>query len=444
MSTPPDSTSFSPALEQNVAPSARSETEGSWSESLLKKPLLRTLRRFTLGRLNLELPDGSSEQFGSESGNDGPRATLAVKHPDFFRRCALYGNVGLGESYLLGDWDTPDIRAVLEWFIINLHADETARGSSQRLPGIGFLRFLDRARHRLRPNSPTMSRRNIEEHYDLGNEFYRLWLDPTMTYSAARFSHPAQSLEDAQYAKYDALCRKLKLHSDDHVLEIGCGWGGFAMHAAKNYGCRITCLTISPAQHDEASRRVQEAGLDHLIEIRIQDYRDLQGQFDKIVSIEMLEAVGDEFLETWCQKCHEVLAPGGLLAVQMITVPDCDHAELKRGADFIQRHIFPGSLLLSIGRMNQAMSRTGNLFLHHLEDMGASYVRTLREWHERFNERTDEVQSLGFSEQFIRKWNYYLKYCEAGFATRNISVVQGVYTRPANQVTLHREDGVID
>ena len=188
--------------------------------------------------------------------------------------------------------------------------------------------------------------------------------------------------------------------------------------------------------------RIRAAGLEDRIEICLQDYRDIRGQFDKIVSIEMLEAVGDQYLETWCAKCHEVLAPGGLLAVQMITVPDCDHAELKRGTDFIQKHIFPGSLLLSIGRMNQAMNRTGNLFLHGLEDMGASYSRTLREWHRAFDEKRDEVKSQGFSDRFIRKWNYYLKYCEAAFSTRNISVVQAVYTRPVNFQTLHHENGV--
>ncbi len=443
MSTPPDPTSFSSAVGASLDSAPSRGESATFLETLLRKPLLATLRRFRLGRLQLELPDGTVEQFGSSTEDGGPRARITVRNPDFFRRCALYGNVGLAEAYILGAWETPDIRAALEWFIVNLHADEKARGSSQRLPGIGLLRFMDRIRHRLRPNSKTMSRRNIEEHYDLGNEFYRLWLDPTMTYSSARFTRPDQSLEEGQFEKYDALCRKLKLTADDHVLEIGCGWGAFALHAATNYGCRITGVTISPSQHEEATRRVREAGLEDRIEIRLQDYRDLDGQFDKIVSIEMLEAVGDEFLETWCAKCHEVLAPGGLLAVQMITVPDCDHAELKRGADFIQKHIFPGSLLLSIGRMNQAMNRTGDLFLHDLEDLGASYTRTLREWHRRFNDRLDEARELGFSDQFLRKWNYYLKYCEAGFATRNISVVQGVYTRPANQVTLHREDGVL-
>ena len=415
--------------------------EAGWFDQLLRRPLLKVLGDFELGQLQVEMPDGRMETFGG-APESGPRARVAIRNDEFFRKCALYGNVGLGEAYMDGDWDTSDIRAVLEWFIVNLHASETARGSSQRLRLVGILRAIDRIRHLFRSNTKTMSRRNIEEHYDLGNDFYRLWLDPSMTYSAARYTQPEQSLEAAQEAKYEALCQKLNLTADDHVLEIGCGWGGFARYAAGNYGCRVTGVTISPSQREEALQRIEADGLSDLIEIRLQDYRDLEGQFDKIVSIEMLEAVGDQFLETWCAKCHEVLAPGGLLAVQMITVPDGDHAELKKGADFIQKHIFPGSLLLSVGRMNQAMNRTGSLFLHGLEDMGASYSRTLREWHVAFNREAETVRSLGFSERFLRKWNYYLKYCEAGFATRNISVVQAVYTLPANAVTLHHEDGV--
>jgi cyclopropane-fatty-acyl-phospholipid synthase len=389
----------------------------------------------------MELPDGSQQIFG-DGDSGAPLARIRIHNEGFFRKCALYGNVGLGEAYMDGDWDTPDIRQVIEWFIVNLHADPSARGSSQRLKLIGFLRTIDRIGHRLRSNTKKMSRQNIEEHYDLGNDFYRLWLDPTMTYSSAIYTAPDQSLEEAQRSKYAALCESLELSPEHRVLEIGCGWGGFSLYAAAEFGCRITAVTISPAQHEEATRRVREAGLEDRIEVRLQDYRDIEGQFDRIVSIEMLEAVGDRYLETWCAKCHEVLKPDGLLAVQMITVPDCDHAELKRGADFIQKHIFPGSLLLSIGRMNEAMNRTGSLFLHGLKDIGASYARTLREWHANFNAELDEVRRQGFSDRFIRKWNYYLKYCEAAFATRNISVVQGVYTRPANFDALHREDGV--
>ncbi len=408
--------------------------------SLYRYPLFKVLRSFSCGRLRMDLPEGKSEVFGCQA--DGPQAQITVRNEAFFRRCALYSGIGLGESWMDGEWDTPDLRAVIEWFIVNLHADARLAGNSSRLKRVGFLQLVNRIGHLLRPNSKRISRRNIAEHYDLGNDFYRLWLDPTMTYSSARYTRPDQSLEEAQSSKYQSLCEKLHLRTDDHVLEIGCGWGGFSLHAARHFGCRVTAVTISEAQYQEASRRVRDAGLEDRIEIRLQDYRDIEGQYDKIASIEMLEAVGDRFLETWTRKCHELLKPHGLLGVQMITVPDCDHDDLKRGTDFIQKHIFPGSLLLAVGRMNQAMNRTGNLFLHALEDLGASYARTLKEWHRAFNDKGEEIRALGYPERFIRKWNFYLKYCEAAFATHNISVVQAVYTRPCN-LALHREDGVI-
>lgn len=409
-------------------------------DPVFQKLLLSTLERFKIGRLQLTLPDGSSRHFGR--GEHVPSAELAVNDQRFFRACALHGNVGLGEAYIDELWTTPDIRAVIEWFAINVAADEKLRGSSQRIKLIGVLRWLDRLGHRLRNNSKSGSRRNIEEHYDLGNDFYQLWLDPSMTYSAAKFTRADDNLEQAQRNKYQALCEKLQLSKNDHVLEIGCGWGGFSIYAAAHFGCRITGVTISPAQHEEAKRRVKEQGLEHLIELRLQDYRDITGQFDKIACIEMLEAVGDKYLETWCRKVDQVLKPNGMVAVQIITVPDADHRDLKRGTDFIQKHIFPGSLLLSVGRMNQAFNRTGDLFLHGLEDLGTSYHRTLHHWFNRFNDRLDEVRELGFDDRFIRKWNYYLKYCEAGFASRMISVVQGVYTRPYNAEQLNSNDGV--
>lgn len=401
------------------------------SGGLFRMPVLRTLRRFSVGRLDLGLPGGETIVLGDGS-LERPSAQITVLDEEFFRRCALGGGVGLGESYVAGEWETGDIRAVIEWFILNLHADKKLQGSSQKFRFVGLLRLLDRVGHRLRHNCRTNSRRNIGEHYDLGNAFYKLWLDPTMTYSAARFSAPDMSLEDAQLAKYEALCAKLQLAATDHVLEIGCGWGGFGCHAARSFGCRVTAVTISQAQYHEARSRVREAGLEERVEVRLQDYRDIGGQFDKIASIEMLEAVGHRYHAAWAAKCHALLKPQGLLAVQMITVPDSEYAELRRGTDFIQKHVFPGSLLLSIGRMNSVLQNAGGFFLHELEDLGNGYARTLREWHRNFNAQLDAVRALGFSDCFIRKWNYYLKYCEAAFATRNISVVQAVYTRPCN------------
>jgi cyclopropane-fatty-acyl-phospholipid synthase len=406
--------------------------------SLYQKLLLRAFKSLSLGRLHLHLPGNETVVIGN---GDGPQASLIVKNAAFFRKCVLFGNVGLGEAYVDGDWETPDLRAVIEWFVHNLRSDPTLRGSSQRIRGLGWLKFVNRVWHLLRPNSITNSKRNIAEHYDLGNDFYKLWLDPTMTYSAAKFSSEEQTLEEAQRAKYDALCQKLRLQPSDRVLEIGCGWGGFSIHAAANYGCHVTAVTISKAQYEEAVTRVRDAGLCDKIDVRMQDYRKIEGQFDKIASIEMLEAVGDKYLETYFAKCHELLAPHGLLAFQCITVPDHEFDDLRKGTDWIQKHIFPGSLLLSVGRFNQAINRTGRLFLHNFEDLGAGYARTLREWWVNFNAKLDDVRRLGYNDRFVRKWNYYLRYCEAAFATRNISVVQACYTKPGN-LSLHHEGGV--
>ena len=380
------------------APELASSRESSIRTTLFRKLFQKSLESFEIGSLQLILPNGGPMQFGT--GGHGPQARIEIKDEAFFRKCVLHGGVGMGESWMDGDWETDDLRSVFEWFVLNLHADERLRGSTQRFRLLGFLKAVDRIGHLLRPNSKKTSRRNISEHYDLGNDFYRLWLDSSMTYSCGKFTRENQSLEEAQVAKYQALCEKLRLTGSDHVLEIGCGWGAFSCYLAENYGCRVTAVTISQEQLAEARKRVEEAGLSSLVEIRLQDYRDIEGQFDKIVSVEMLEAVGDRYLETWCAKVHQLLKPHGLLAVQMITVPDCDHADLKKGTDFIQKHVFPGSLLLSVGRMNEALNKTGNLFLHGLEDLGASYVSTLKHWHRNFNDRAGEIRKLGYSERF--------------------------------------------
>jgi cyclopropane-fatty-acyl-phospholipid synthase len=407
------------------------------TQGFAEQMVIRLLGMMPRGGLRMEYSNGVVRYFGQPGESITARVVLR-DDAEFFKRCAFYGNIGMGEAYTDGLWDTDDIAAVISWFIDNMNALQGSDTSSGNLPGVNLLKIVNWFRHLRRENTVDTSRRNIAEHYDLGNDFYRLWLDPSMTYSSARFDGIGQSLEEAQRGKYDALCRKLKLKPTDHVLEIGCGWGGFAVHAARNYGCRITGVTISEAQAAYARQRIADEGLEGQIEIRIQDYRHITGRFDKIASIEMLEAVGDKFHESFFAKCAEVLAPDGLLGVQMITVPDCRYGSLKKGVDWIQRHIFPGSLLLSVGRINQVLMKTGDLFMHDLEDLGADYARTLSTWHMNFNRVRGEVASLGFDEPFIRTWNYYLKYCEAGFATRNISVVQAVYTRPNNPNLHHR------
>ncbi len=416
-----------------VPPQAISHPVSGFAERMVVK----LLEKMPLGGLRIDYADGRVRHFGEP----GARVTARVfvrQDEEFFKRCAFYGNIGMGEAYTDGIWDTDDIAAVISWFIRNVNAMQGADSSSASLPGVNLLKIVNWFRHLRRENTVANSRRNIAEHYDLGNDFYRLWLDPGMTYSSARFERADQSLEEAQTGKYEALCRKLKLVPGDHVLEIGCGWGGFAVHAVRNHGCRVTGLTLSEAQAAYARKRIKDEGLDDRIEIRIQDYRHVEGRFDKIASIEMLEAVGDKFHESFFAKCSEVLTPDGLLGVQMITVPDCGYASLKNNVDWIQRHIFPGSLLLSVGRINQVLLKTGDLFMHDLEDLGADYARTLSTWYDNFNAALDPVRALGFDEPFIRSWNYYLKYCEAAFRTRNISVVQAVYTRPNNE-RLHRQ-----
>jgi cyclopropane-fatty-acyl-phospholipid synthase len=417
---------MNPELSLDLNATGQPAASGGFYESLI----FRGMERMNRGYMEIELPDGRRRTLGDPE--EVIHASIRIRSPQFFKRCMLFGDVGFGESYVEGEWDTPDIERVIAWFLLNTDNSPAQPGSGSRSALINLLRGWNRLRHLGRPNSLSTSRRNIAEHYDLGNDFYSLWLDSTMTYSSAVFTSPGQTLEEAQTAKYNALCRGLRLCPADHILEIGCGWGGFAEHAATKYRCRVTAVTISQAQYDFACQRVRRAGLTGRVEVQLRDYRKIEGRFDKIVSIEMMEALGDKYLDTFAAKIDSLLAPDGIAGLQYITVPDCRHEELKQGVDWIQRHIFPGSLLLSVGRVNQAFNRTCDLFLHALSDHGLSYARTLRLWRDAFNRQLEGVRTLGFDDRFIRKWNYYLSYCEAAFAMRNISVVQAIYTRPNN------------
>jgi cyclopropane-fatty-acyl-phospholipid synthase len=396
----------------------------------LQSHVLRFLADMRHGHLRLTLPDGETHVFGDPHAAD--RATITVRDAAFFRKCILYGDIGFGESYVDGDWDTDNIAAVIGWFLRNAERAPQVSGSRKKAAALNLFRFVNRSYHLLRGNTKSGSRRNITDHYDLGNEFFRTFLDGSMTYSSAYFSRPGMTLEEAQTEKYDRLCRALRLRPSDHVLEIGTGWGGFAIHAARTYGCRITTLTISAEQHALARARVAEAGLADRVDVQLCDYRDAAGVYDKIVSIEMLEAVGHRYFEAFFAQCERLLAPEGLLGLQVITCPDGRYASLRRGVDWIQKHIFPGTLLPSIARLNQAVNRTGEMSLFHLEDMGPHYAATLRQWRANFNREASRILDLGFDRAFLRKWNYYFSYCEAAFAARNISVVQMVYTRPNN------------
>lgn len=417
------------------------------SGGLYQRLTLRAFAQMSSGRLNLELPDGTVHRLGGRTNVQWHATTLApaalavsqgaaihVRRSAFFEKCVLYGDIGFAEAFIDGDWETPDLTAVIAWFVLNVDRSPSLSGSRAKAFGVNLLRAANRLDHLFRPNSRRTAALNIHEHYDLSNEFFRLWLDPSMMYSSARWERPEFTLEQAQRAKNDALCRKLRLTATDHVLEIGTGWGGWSLHAAKNYGCRVTSLTISQKQYDLARQRIANAGLADRVEVRLQDYRDIPAgeQFDKLVSIEMLEAVGHRYLEDWCRVVARALKPDGLMALQFITCADNRYDEVRRGVDFIQKHVFPGSLLLSVNRINGLLASTGGFVLHALDDMSQDYARTLRTWRETFNQRAADVRLLGFDERFLRKWNYYLAYSESAFAMRNISVVQTVHTRPNN------------
>jgi cyclopropane-fatty-acyl-phospholipid synthase len=404
-------------------------------EKIYSKLVLEAFSRARRGELSVTLPDGSRKIFGGEDREI--QVSLKIHNENFYRRCVFYGAIGCAESYLAGEWGTEDLTKTMAWFILNSDFLAGVRTqASRRADGFDLLGKLNRLGHVMRPNSRRKSRDNISEHYDLGNDFFQLWLDPTMTYSAAYYNPPDLTLEAAQRKKWDQLCRKLQLGPKDRLLEIGCGWGGFAIYAATHFGCHVTGATISEEQFREARQRVAQAGIADRVEILFSDYRDLTGRFDKIVSIEMLEAVGDRYAETYFKKISELLAPRGLLGIQTILCPDNQFPILRDGVDFIQKHIFPGSLLLSMRRIAEALNATGDLNLFDYEDMTPFYARTLKVWREGFLEALPRVRELGYDEVFIRKWLFYLCYCEAAFGTRHISVAQIVYTRPDNLAIL--------
>jgi cyclopropane-fatty-acyl-phospholipid synthase len=394
-----------------------------------QKVIIDLLSKMKLGTLNITLPNGEFIKLGN---GEGITANAEIKDPEFFKRCVLYGDIGFGESYVDGLWDTDNITNVIKWFILNIENAPSVSGSNAKNLVLNLLKVANKVYHTKRVNSVEGSRKNISEHYDLNNDFFSLFLDRTMTYSSAYFKEENMSLEQAQLAKYERLCRQLHLKDSDHVLEIGSGWGGNAIYMARNYGCKVTTVTISEEQYKLAKEKVEKENLAHKVEVVLKDYRKLEGQFDKIVSIEMLEAVGAEFYDTYFRKCSDLLKREGILAIQVITCPDSRFESLKNGVDWIQKHIFPGSLLPSVAAINASINKTSDMTLVDLKDIGLHYAHTLNIWHKEFNTKLSEVKKLGFDDTFIRKWNYYLNYCEAAFAMRNINVMQMVYARPNN------------
>lgn len=400
------------------------------SENFYERMVLSLLSKMKEGRLEMALPGGETIGIGEGQGDQVVR--ICVRNNDFFRRCFLYGDIGFGESYVDGDWDTEDIAGVIRWFLLNIENAPAVSGSRVRSFLLNGLKFMNRLYHRKRSNSVNGARKNIAAHYDLNNDFFCLFLDPTMTYSSAYFREAGMCLEEAQRAKYERLSQQLCIKPSDHVLEIGSGWGGNAIYMAGQYGCRVTTTTISGEQYKWVRQRVEEEGLSDRVTVLLEDYRSLKGSYDKIVSIEMLEAVGAKFLDLYFAKCASLLGKEGILALQVITCPDSRFEHFRKGVDWIQKHIFPGSLLPSVGAINNAVNHTCDLTLINLKDLGQHYSATLQAWRRRFNERLDAVRQLGFDDRFIRKWDYYFCYCEAAFDMRHIHVMQMVYTRPDN------------
>jgi len=395
-----------------------------------QKLVCNQLNKMPLGRLNLVLPGGEHLTFGD--GQENLTATITVNDISLFKNVVLYGDIGFGEGYVEGLWETDSITNVIAWVLLNIENAPGVSGSKSQTVAVNVLRFFNKFSQNKRANTLTGSKKNISEHYDLNNDFFSVFLDKTMTYSSAIFNREGMDLEEAQIEKYDRLCRKLNLKHTDHVLEIGSGWGGNAIHMAQNYGCKVTSLTLSIEQQRFAMVRISEAGLSERVQVIVQDYRTISGTFDKIVSIEMLEAVGHQYLESYFKKCNSLLKKDGILAIQVIICPDSRYDSLRNGVDWIQKHIFPGSLLPSVGAINNAVNKTGDLSLVDLKEIGLHYAHTLKIWLEKFNEGLTQIKSLGFDETFIRKWTYYLCYCEAAFRMRNISVIQMIYTRPNN------------
>jgi cyclopropane-fatty-acyl-phospholipid synthase len=386
--------------------------------------VIRRLKSLQGGVVSL-IEQTGTQRLGGGDGDDPLAATLHVTHPRFYRRIATAGALGAAESYLDGDWHSPDLTILLRLLARNLNTADRLRGPLAWFSDLAALLY-----HKLRANTLDGSRANIHAHYDLGNDFFALFLDETMNYSCGIFEHEGATLRDASIAKMDRLCRKLDLKPEDHLLEIGTGWGGLAIHAAERYGCRVTTTTISRQQHDLATQRIAQAGLAHRVTVLLEDYRRLRGQYDKLVSVEMIEAVGHEFLPDYFAACCRLLKPTGLSAIQAINMNDQRYARYRRRVDFIQRYVFPGSCCPSLEAMIGAIRKASDFRMVHVEDIGPHYATTLRQWRLRFLARLDEVRALGCDDRFIRLWEYYLCYCEAGFAERYIGDVQLVLARP--------------
>ncbi|MFI8482927.1 class I SAM-dependent methyltransferase [Pseudomonas sp. NPDC078700] len=390
---------------------------------LLRRGVIRQLRGLSHGFLTIT--EGTQRlEFGDPHASI--RAEINVNDSAVWGMVASSGSIGAGEAYILGHWSSPDLTAVVRVFVTNLDTLDAMETGLARLS-----RPLVQGLHWLNSNTRKGSRKNIAAHYDIGNEMFEQFLDSTMMYSAAQFASNDDSLEQAQLNKLERICQKLNLQPQDHLLEIGTGWGSMAIYAAVNYGCKVTTTTLSKEQFDYAQRRIEEQGLQDRITLLLKDYRDLQGSYDKLVSIEMIEAVGHRFLSDYFQQCAQLLQPNGLMLLQAITIRDQRYEQAKNSVDFIQRYIFPGGALPSISKMLDIITSKTDMNLHHMEDFGLHYARTLRLWHENLHQARHNLEKLGYDQYFYRMWEFYLCYCEGGFIERTIGTAQLLLAKPA-------------
>lgn len=403
-------------------------------ETTKKRLVLSFLKKMQLERLLIQLPQGETLIFGSEIFQ--LESIIKVHNEtNFFNSILWHGEIGLAESYMAGDWDSPCVKNVISWFIRNRKQSELISNRDNRFSPLKSMHSLAwRKLERLTRNSLQRSKKNISAHYDLSNEMYQLFLDPSMTYSSALFLQASDTLEQAQYNKYEALLDNLNIRPGDHILEIGTGWGGLALYLVKKYGCRLTTTTISRAQFEHAQALFKTEKVADLIDLKFLDYRELEGQFDKIISIEMIEAVGEQYLDIFFKKCDELLKPQGMLAMQAIVFPHTRYEAYKDSFDFIRKHIFPGGHLPSVQRMTESLQKNGDYELYSLRDLGRDYAQTLDIWRKNFNQNLTRVIELGFDGEFVRKWNYYFEYCSAAFEEKHITVNQLLYSQANNRI----------
>ena len=410
--------------QETLTAALKQKSRAKWVADYAKSQILKRLHSLQVGQLTLI--DGlEKHNFGKSTEI---KATITILDPRFYGEIAFGGSIGAGEAYMLGYWTTDNLTNVIRLMCLNQNVMDTLEGGYQWL-----IKPLMKGLHWLNSNSLEGSRKNIAAHYDLGNEMFALFLDPTMMYSSAIFNEHSSTLQSASELKLRVICEKLALKPTDHVVEIGTGWGGFAIYAAKNYGCKVTTTTISKQQFELAKARVEAAGLSEQITLLLEDYRHLDGKYDKLVSIEMIEAVGYQYYDTYFAKVGALLKPNGLALIQAITIADQRYESAKSSVDFIQRYIFPGSCIPSNTAMLNSVTKVSDLRLFDLEDIGPHYAITLRIWRENFFANIDAVRKLGYSEEFIKMWEFYLCYCEGGFAERALGDVHLLLAKPENR-----------